>query len=320
MPSPRGHGTLVRDAPHRPTARTPAIVLSTGSGSPPDAVSDALRDEWHLQGTLAELPRGSMSRAWRIDRPETPPFVAKLAVNELDHFILGLRVAEVVAERVLPTGRPLRTDGGDLAVTLDLPEGVHSLALLEWVPGSHPVGLEHFEARRLGALLADIHGAIASLPTLEAWTLGDVAGHLRGGVFADHPSWVGEFVEDTLSEVDEWIRTVRPRLQLLRGDGAELLVEGDEVTGMIDWGATRVGPVIDDIGCWTLHYGKHLQGYGAYTADFVAAYADHAPLTDAEASAVPLYQALRLASRPVYRRDPDALDVAKSWIDSWRAR
>ena len=246
--------------------------------------------------------------------------MAKLAVNELEHFILGLRVAEVVADHVLPTGRPVTTDGGDLAVGITLPDGVFSLAVLECVPGSHPVGLEHFEARRLGILLGDIHVAIAPLPTLGAWTLGDVAAHLRGGVLAEHPSWVGAFVEDTVAELDTWLGSAQPRAQLLRGDGAELLVDGGAVTGMIDWGATRVGPVIDDIGCWTLHYGRHLQGYDAYTADFVDAYAAHAPLTDAEAAAVPLYQALRLASRPVYRRDEAALHEAKRWIESWRRR
>ena len=260
-----------------------------------------------------------MSRAWRVDRRREPPLVAKLAVNELDHFVLGLRVAEVVDEAVLPTGRPLRTRDGDLAVEVTLPQAQHSLAVLEWLPGSRPTDLGHFEARPLGELLARVHRAIGVLPSAGAWTFADVAAHLRGGVFREHPSWVGGFVERTLADLDEWLVGERPRLQLLRGDGAELLVEGSAVTGMIDWGATRVGPVIDDIGCWTLHYGRHLQGYEAYTADFLAAYADHAPLTDAEASAVPLYQALRLASRPTYRRDENDLDKAKGWIDTWRA-
>ena len=289
------------------------------SGAAPAEVAAFVREAWGFEGTFVELPRGSMSRAWRIDRLDGPPLVAKLAVNELDHFVLGLRVAEIVDEAVLPTGRPVRTAGGDLALELVLPEAPYSLAVLEWLPGSRPTELDHYEAQRLGELLAKVHRAIGDMSPAGAWTIAAVGVHLRSGVFRDHPPWVGEFVERTLADLDEWLRAEHPRLQLLRGDGAELLVEGSAVTGMIDWGATRVGPVIDDIGCWTLHYGRHLQGYEDYTEDFIAAYADHAPLTPAEASAVPLYQALRLASRPTFRRGKGELANAKAWIDTWRA-
>lgn len=86
---------------------------------------------------------------------------------------------------------------------------------------------------------------------------------------------------------------------------------------MIDWGATKWGLVADDIGCWTLHLGRLHHDYARIASEFIVAYRDTAPLTDREARAVPLFQRLRLATRPPYVQDQSVLRGIKRWIDEW---
>ena len=107
-----------------------------------------------------------------------------------------------------------------------------------------------------------------------------------------------------------------PPMQLLYGDGPGIFsVNGTDISAIIDWGGVRAGSVADDIGCWTAHGATDRIPLPAYTAAFLEGYRRSNDLLAVDASAVPLFQRLRIASRACYVTDPGALAGVKAW---WR--
>jgi Ser/Thr protein kinase RdoA (MazF antagonist) len=286
-----------------------------------EVVGDALAQHWGLHGRpLTECTPGSLSRAWLVaglDHAE-PAGVAKLARNTLEHFDVGLRVSEIINAAGITSGVPILTQRGERAVAMTVGDAPHSLAVLTFVRGTPPTDRLFFGPAELGRLLGRVHASLAGVELSGGWTTEDVIEHTEGGILPNHPGWVAAFVHPALAAVKRWMVDATPRCQLLRGDGPEILVDGGHFAGLIDWGATRWGSVSDDIGCWTVHYGRFYDTYRSFTETFVAAYRDEAPLTAEEEDAIPLFQAFRLASRPTYMQDESTLADMKRWVDTWR--
>jgi Ser/Thr protein kinase RdoA (MazF antagonist) len=268
---------------------------------------------WGVTGELSELDRGSTARAWRVDAA-SGPLVARLTSFPLTHVEVSQRIAELVDDAGIPSGRPRRTTDDRLVVDLG-DDG--RLSLLEHIPG-RMMTIDEIDVAALGRLLGRVHVAIAELRMPGAWTIPDAVDHLRAGLLPDHPDWVRPFVESCLADLDAW---VPEREQLTRGDGPAVWMHDGAFTGLIDWGATRWTSVADDIGIWTVHLGPlpTLGGYDAVVRTFVDAYRTAAPLTAHEEAGIRVFQGLRLADRMPYVSDPAELARLKTWIDGWLA-
>jgi Ser/Thr protein kinase RdoA (MazF antagonist) len=106
-----------------------------------------------------------------------------------------------------------------------------------------------------------------------------------------------------------------PPAQLLYGDGPGIFsVNGTDISAIIDWGGVRAGSTADDIGCWTAHGATDQIPLPVYTVAFLEGYRHSNDLPAADATAVPLFQRLRIASRACYVTNPDALAGTRAWI------
>src|SRR5438094_482262 len=87
-------GLFVEHGIHRSRIR-PVPDLTMALDDDALSVREAVQRYWHITAELAELPEGSLSRAWLLTS-DAPPLVAKLARNDRDHFELGLHLSEYV--------------------------------------------------------------------------------------------------------------------------------------------------------------------------------------------------------------------------------
>lgn len=189
------------------------------------------------------------------------------------------------------------------------------LAVLREVRGE-PASMHAYQPGVLGDLSGRVHIGLADVDTDGAWNRADVLGFMRAGMLAAHHATIRELIGDATDHVDRWYDAARPALQVVRGDGPEIISSRDgSIAGLIDWGGVRVGNFADDIGCWTLHGATDEWPLTAYTNEFLRAYSNHRRLSRDEESAVALFQDLRLASRASYVTEPAALD----YVDGWAA-
>ena len=118
-----------------------------------------------LEQTASVTPvaGGWNSSTWLVTDRDTR-YVAKLVDHaDADGLTSSLRVAEFAAARGLACGPPLRTRGGELAVTLN--SGV--LVLLTYVPGAPPDLSVQGQVRRAGRVLAQAHQLLGEFPGAE---------------------------------------------------------------------------------------------------------------------------------------------------------
>ena len=268
------------------------------------AVRAALREHWGLVGELHPMQTAD-SQTWRMDS-----HVIKLARDEPWHFAAGLRASEVVDKAGVATGAPVRTRAGELYVRL-APGRV--LGVLRRVKDSR-LSMHAVAPAVLGELLGRLHHLLRECPAADAWTPGDVLGHMTRGITASQPPSVRQMITEAVSDVSDYYAT-RPPAQLLYGDGPEIFsANGTDISAIIDWGGVRAGSVADDIGCWTAHGATDRITLPAYTAAFLDGYRRGNDLPAAAAAAVPLFQRLRIASRACYVTDPDALASVEAWM------
>jgi Ser/Thr protein kinase RdoA (MazF antagonist) len=272
------------------------------------AVAAAVREHWGRRDELHPIQAKAASCTWRSGGQ-----VVKLARDEPAHFTAGLLASEVIEQAGIETGAPVRTRAGELCAPLALGGRPWVLAVLRRVDGSR-LSMHTVAPPVLGELLGRLHAILRGCPVGGAWTPGDVLGHMTRGITPSHPPSVRRLVTGAMSGVRDYYATM-PRIQLLRGDGPEIFsVNGTDVSAIIDWGGVRAGSVADDIGCWTAHGATDLISRPDYTAGFLEGYRRHCALAATDASAVPLFQRLRIASRACYVTDPDALIAVESWM------
>lgn len=310
---------MTSDPGRHPVTADVAFGHPTGGAAIPGADEETrlaterrLTADWGLTGPLRPSATGSTSRIWEIG----DDLVAKLARGDGAHVDAGLRAAQAVEDVAgVRTGAPVPARTGALSAEVAIGAHRWRLAVLRRVGGeAAPMGA--FEPATLGALLATIHQALRRTEPTGAWTPADVLGHMRDGVGDRQPASARALITSAVDAVEGWYGKTRSPLQMIRGDGPEILSRpGEPIAAVVDWGGVRRGTVADDIGCWTLHgsTGDHHR----YTDEFVRGYVSVRALSNDERAAVPLFQRLRLASRACGVTDPDQLSAVVTWMDSY---
>lgn len=316
------YGVVVTSDPRRHQV-TPEVAFGhpTGGATIPAADEETRRvtelrlaADWGITGSLRPTATGSTSRIWNIG-DERGGLIAKLARGDRAHVDAGLRASRAVQAGGLRTGTPVPTPAGALSAEVAIGADRWWLAVLTRV-GGVAAPMAAFEPPTLGALLATIHEALRGTDPTGAWTPANVFSHMRDGISDGQPPQVRQLITSAVDAVERWYGDVCPPMQMIRGDGPEILSRpGEPIAAMIDWGGVRRGSVADDIGCWTLHgsTGDHHR----YTDEFVRGYVSVRPLIADERAAIPLFQRLRLASRACGVADRSALAAIETWMDSY---
>lgn len=213
-----------------------------------DQVEAALRAWPCPVDSVTPLAGGANSSTWLVSTAHGQ-YVAKL-VDDVDApgLVRGLRIAEFLAGRGLPSGPPVHTREGEL--TVRLPEG--ALALLRREPGTPPDPSVPSQVRRAGRALAQAHQALRDYP-----------------VGPDpHYRWPWEWVDRLLATVampehvnaaarrlwPEVVRTVTDHklsIGVIHADPEFLLADDadDADDAVIDWATTLRGPLVYDLAC-----------------------------------------------------------------------
>jgi Ser/Thr protein kinase RdoA (MazF antagonist) len=197
---------------------------------------------------------------------------------------------------------PLRCDGQSWV-----------LAVLRRVDGDH-LSMWALAPAVLGEFLGRLHRILRDCPSAGAWTPSDTLGHMTRGTTAAQPPAIRQMIGQAVSDVRAYYTTAPPA-QLLYGDGPGIFsVNGTDISAIIDWGGVRAGSIADDIGCWTAHGAAERIPLPAYTDAFLDGYRRSNDLPATAATAVPLFQRLRIASRACHVTAPDALARVQAWM------
>lgn len=201
---------------------------------------------------VEQLAEGWNSTTWLVrvtSGDACGRYVAKLAdtVNA-DAFRSGLRVAALAASHGFPSGPPLATRDGRLAV--DFPLG--TLALLKYVPGRSPDASSAPDIRRAGSVIARAHRALgddtSGMAKQFTWPWAWATACLD-----DIP--MSPEIRDTASRVLHDARDVSERAPVRIGvahgdpalDNFRISEESPKLDGLIDWSATMEAPVLYDL-------------------------------------------------------------------------
>ncbi|MFL6175580.1 MAG: aminoglycoside phosphotransferase family protein [Ornithinibacter sp.] len=200
---------------------------------------------------------GTVNALYRVG----PDLVARLPLQRGD---VGARRAELsdeidAAERLLtvsPVATPEPVATGEPMDPYPLPWCVY-----RWIPGIVATGTDAAGSHRFAAQLAGFVRAVRSLPT-QGRTF---QGSRRGGVLTQHDEYVASGLRHSSDMIDTealdavWSRlreTPRAATQTwTHGDlmPGNLLVEGDDLTGVIDVGQLAVAdPALDLQPAWNL--------------------------------------------------------------------
>ncbi|MFD8381739.1 phosphotransferase enzyme family protein [Streptomyces sp. NPDC059679] len=202
--------------------------------------------------SVQKLVGGWNSTTWLVgvsSGDESAQYVAKLADSEDgDAFRSGLRVASAAASRGFPSGAPIPTADGCLAI--DLPEGV--LALLQYVPGRSASAVSDDDMRRVGGTLARAQLAVgaesAGVSEQHTWPWAWVDVCLQELPMA---SEIRDAAARALDEARDVTARISPRVGVVHGDpGLEafrLRDESPHEDGLIDWAAAMEAPLLYDL-------------------------------------------------------------------------
>lgn len=202
-----------------------------------------LREWWHLvPSAIADHAGGLLTRAWDVVAGNGR-YVVRLAETERAPVEAGLAAADHAHGRGAAVGRPLRTLHGEL--TVETPAGVY--AVLRRVPGRALVAGDPADQRRWGERLGAVHTVLQGFhhSGLRPWRMLDVdAAHL-----AVEP-WLRGAIAETVTATIRLTVTDRLTYGVLHGDPAPGDFVLDPVsgrTGVIDWGARGIGPLVYDV-------------------------------------------------------------------------
>src|SRR5690242_6342450 len=277
-----------------------------------DLVRSTLRDQWHLApGEITALPRELLSQGWEITAGEQR-YVCRLAEPGARQPVeAGLLAAERLRIRDIAVGEPVRTLAGGL--TAPTPAG--ALALLRRVPGRRLDGRDPIDQQWWGDRLGAVHLALQHFhhPGLRPWQpLDPQAPHL------DAAPWLRTAVADALGAATRLTVTDRLTYGVLHGDPAPTSFVVDPGTGragLLDCGASGVGPLVYDVAAAVLYVGGPCRA-----ADLIDGYLAAGPVRrDELEAALPVLLRLRWAvraDRAAQRGDAEALDRAKEALEA----
>lgn len=248
---------------------------------------------WGLPDTITvePLPGGYNSQTWSV-LAGNERYVAKRVGGDREQFEAGLLIAEILEERGLRAGKPVRTQTGELTI----PEEGEWLALLRYVPGN-AVPTDTREGLELwGRAMGRAHSLLIDVPPPEIFTRQAAA--TSGGIDPDAPHlaafpWVREALAATTRETGRIISSLTHGI--IHNDGCETC--RDDATGelsVIDWGAAGYGPLISDVGTTRWEFQSGGRPADAF-APFLDAYLAEAPIRPSELEHVDAFVRQRAA-------------------------
>jgi Ser/Thr protein kinase RdoA (MazF antagonist) len=217
-----------------------------------DLVRSTLRDRWHLvPREIDALPGYLLSRGWEVSAGGDR-YVCRLWDLRLRRPVeAGLAAAGHLRGRGIAAGDPVRTLDGKLTVRTD--PGV--LAVLRRVPGRTLDGGDPIDQQWWGDRLGALHHALQSFhhPGLRPWQALDVdAPHLT------REPWLRPAIAGALTATTRLTVTDRLTYGVLHGDpapGAFVLDPETGRAGVLDCGASGVGPLVYDVAAAIIYAG-----------------------------------------------------------------
>jgi Ser/Thr protein kinase RdoA (MazF antagonist) len=218
------------------------------------------------------VPGGTTSDVWRVDAANGV-FAAKLVHDEPRFVEPGLRVAAAVAAGGVPTGGPVPTTAG--AVAVHVPVGrsrFFTLALLDWCDGQPLDFADPATASRGGDVLGRVHAALAAADPRP-----EVPGQLLG--WFDGFLACSDDARESLRRVQAMVSRGLLTMGIVYGDPSpEVLVLATGELAVIDWGTPSLGPLLHDVCVWASAFAPAVAARGA----FLTSYRRHAALGEHE--------------------------------------
>ncbi|MCY1138612.1 phosphotransferase [Actinoplanes sp. Pm04-4] len=220
----------------------------------PDAelLRTTLRDEWHLvPSEITALDDVLLSRGWEVTAGGDQYVVRLSDPGERLPVEAGLAAADHLRGRDIPAGEPVRTLSGGLTAQT----GAGAFAVLRRVPGRRLDGADPVDQQWWGDRLGAVHRALQSFhhPGLRSWQPVDPgAGHL------DAEPWLRGAVADASAAAKRLTVTDRLTYGVLLGDpapGGFVVDPGTGRAGLLDCGASEVGPLAYDVAAAVVYAG-----------------------------------------------------------------
>jgi len=266
------------------------------TGVPPDQVLTLLADEYRLDGELTRLP--GENENYLVTTPRGTRYVVKLIDDEHAEDVLDLEqvAAETIAASGAGIGVPVivSTRRGSPEIRWSREDGVPiRMRVLAHVPGVPwgSAGPPNAQRRaRVGRCIARIAYALSPLTHPAAhrthqWDLTAVAAHRPKTALLSDPAR-RRMVDEALTL---YVATAVPRLaglprSVIHGDlnDENLLVTGDEVTGLLDFGDCLYNPTVCDLAIALTYLTFDEPDPLAAAAEIVGAYHGVRPLSLAE--------------------------------------
>ncbi|MBM2615192.1 phosphotransferase [Actinoplanes sp. LDG1-06] len=220
----------------------------------PDAelLRSTLRAEWHLvPSEITALDDVLLSRGWEVTAGPDRYVVrlsdpgARLAVEA------GLAAADLLRGRGIAAGEPVRTLSGGLTARTE----AGAFAVLRRTPGRHLDGRDPVDQQWWGDRLGAVHRTLQGFhhAGLRSWQpLDPEAGHL------DSEPWLRGALADASAAATRLTITDRLTYGVLHGDpapGVFVVDPGTGRAGVLDCGASGVGPLVYDVAAAVLYAG-----------------------------------------------------------------
>jgi len=304
----------------------------------PTQITGILADQYGLAGALSRLPGENENYLLTTERGMR--YVIKLAPDEHTDDVLDLE--QVAAETIATSGTGIAvpavipTRRGSLETRFERPDGVVFRArVLAYVPGVPwgTAGVPTPQRRaRVGRCIARIAYTLGSMTHPSArrthqWDLTAVASHRSSTAL------IGEPVRRRL--VDEaltlYVATALPRLaglprSVIHGDlnDENVLVEGDEISGLLDFGDCLHNPTVCDLAIALTYLTFEEPDPIAAAAEIVGAYHGVRPLSVAEIEVLFPLICGRLANSVLIAAERRRIDPHRAaWFETephaWRA-
>lgn len=225
----------------------------------PGAIEIALAEQYGLNGTLRRLhgerdlnhclyEDGGAHYLVRVGTQAEAPIRSAMQAAALEHVAM--------TDPDCPVPRLVRTTSGGALGKIDLPSGSHPMTVMSWCPGapvSIPPGAALAEA--IGSAVGRLSRALRGFfhPGAGEYVAWDV--RRRVALDPDIRGWLSAEVADLAGPVLAWAERELPsalaecRHQIVHGDShmSNILVDGTEVTGIVDLGDMLFGPVVQNL-------------------------------------------------------------------------
>jgi len=225
--------------------------------------------------------------------------VAKYAYMHRHDFEPGLLAAQVVSAGGMRAATPQPTNAGELVAMVEWPDGVeHPVALLTWIAGQPLDRTTQGAAETIGRTIGHVQALLldAGRERLGLCTDRDYLSYLRSTTqdLGEH-DWLHERIAELVAEVDALGETGTLTCGPGVWDGPEIVVDGDGVLGLIDFGNVDWHPFAHVAAYGTTQVSPPGHDDRRLTETFLSAFMKECQLTTADINAIPIFRKITLA-------------------------